>query len=81
MSPSPAVPFPVQAINATILDGFSHSPLYNNGTLQVPVIDVYGTTHDGAAYYIHEEGIGSNAAQVTRIVSQFRRGGLFRWQD
>ena len=57
------------AINGTIESGFAHPPIYENGTLQVPIIDLYGTTDDGQAFYIHEEGIGSNAAQVTRIVS------------
>jgi hypothetical protein len=57
------------AINATIHVGFAHPPIYNNGTLQVPIIDAYGTTEDGESFYIHEEGIGTNGAQVTRIVS------------
>lgn len=55
------------AINGTILGGFAHPPVYNNGTLQVPVIDVYGVSDDGESFYIHETGIGTQAAQVTRI--------------
>jgi hypothetical protein len=55
-------------INGTITGGFAHPPIYN-GTLQVPVIDLYGTSDDGMDFYVHETGIGSNAAQVTRIVS------------
>lgn len=57
------------AVNGTIQGGFAHPPIYNNGTLQVAEIDVYGVTSDGQAFYIHEEGVGSNSAQVTRIVS------------
>lgn len=56
------------AINGTIEGGFAHPPVYNNGTLQVPVIDVYGVSEDGESFYIHETGIGTMAAQVTRIV-------------
>ena len=36
--------------------------------MQVPVIDVYGVSDDGESFYIHETGVGSLAAQVTRIV-------------
>lgn len=59
------------AINGTILSGFAHPLVYGTGATQVqyPVIDVYGTTDDGQSFYIHEEGIGIGAAQVTRIVS------------
>ncbi len=57
------------AINGTVLGGLAHPSIYNNGTLEVPVIDAYGTTDDGYSFYIREEGIGSSSAQVTRIVS------------
>lgn len=56
------------AINGTIHGGFAHPPVYDNGTLQVPVIDVYGVSDDGESFYLHETGVGSAAAQVTRIV-------------
>ncbi|MCJ1462728.1 hypothetical protein MMC07_001331 [Pseudocyphellaria aurata] len=56
-----------RGINGTILGGFAHPPVYNNGTLQVPVIDVYGVSEDGESFYIHETGVGSIPAQVTRI--------------
>jgi Protein of unknown function (DUF3237) len=55
------------SINATVQGGFAHPSVY--GALQVPSIDLYGMTNDGQAFYIHETGIGSNAAQVTRLVS------------
>ncbi|KAK5089452.1 hypothetical protein LTR70_005965 [Exophiala xenobiotica] len=55
------------AINGTILGGFAHPPIYNDGTLQAPIIEVYGVTKDNESFYIHETGIGSNEAQVTRI--------------
>jgi hypothetical protein len=47
--------------------GFAHPPIYNNGTLQVPVIDLHGATDDGEAFNIHEVGLGSTAAQVTAL--------------
>ena len=56
------------AFNSTIRGGFAR-PLIYNGTLQVLVIDLYGTSDDGMDFYIHETRIGSNAAQVVRIVS------------
>jgi hypothetical protein len=56
------------ATSGAIKGGFAYSPIYN-GTLQVSVIDLYGTSDYGIDHYIHETGIGSNAAQITRIVS------------
>ena len=58
-------------INATITSGLAAPEIYNNGTLQVAVIDLYGITTDGYPLHIHETGIGSPSAQVTRIVSLF----------
>lgn len=60
-----------QGINGTIQGGFAHPAVYENGTLQVPVIDVYGVSEDGESFYIYETGVGSIAAQVTRIVGFF----------
>ena len=80
-------------INATIQCGFAHPPVYDNGTLQVPMIDVYGVSEDGYPFYIHETGIGSNPAQATRIVSSFvlrmgfrgctdaKAGDQYRWRE
>jgi hypothetical protein len=65
------------AINGTIKSGFAHPPIYENGTLQVAIIDVYGTTDDGQAFHIHEEGVGTNPEQVTRIV-RFLLDGVAR---
>jgi hypothetical protein len=56
------------AINWTIESGFVHPLIDENGTFQVAIIDAYGTTDDGQAFYIHEEGVGTNPEQVTRIV-------------
>jgi hypothetical protein len=56
------------AINGTIESGFVHPLIDENGTFQVAIIDAYGTTDDGQAFYIHEEGVGANPEQVTRIV-------------
>ena len=57
------------SINATIESGFGHPPFYENNTLEVAVIDGYGTTSDGQTFYLHEEGVGSGDGQVTRVVS------------
>jgi hypothetical protein len=56
------------AINATITAGLALPALYNNQTLQVPVIDLYGHTSDGVSFSIHEVGIGTPSGQVSRIV-------------
>jgi hypothetical protein len=56
------------AINGTIESDFVHPPIYENGTLQVAIIDAYGTTDDGQAFHIYEEGVGTNPEQVARIV-------------
>ncbi|MCJ1380432.1 hypothetical protein MMC17_003535 [Xylographa soralifera] len=55
------------AINGTITSGLAYPPVYNNGTLQVAEILVYGTTTDGYPFFVQEAGIGSNAQQITRI--------------
>lgn len=57
------------AINATIDSSLATPSVTSNGTIQVPVINVVGTTDDGFPFYIYEVGIGSPSAQVTRIVS------------
>ena len=56
-------------INATIEGGQAFANVYKNGTLQEPLIEVYGTTSDGLPFQVHETGLGSNQAQMTRIVS------------
>jgi hypothetical protein len=55
-------------INGTIQGGIATPSIYNNGTLQVPVIQAWGITSDGAAFVINEAGVGTTKAQVTRIV-------------
>ncbi|KAF2155387.1 hypothetical protein K461DRAFT_112791 [Myriangium duriaei CBS 260.36] len=57
-----------KAINATVQGGFAHPAVYSNGTVQSPVIDAYGVTEDGLSFYLHEEGVGTPQAQVSRIV-------------
>ena len=62
-------------VNATIEGGFAHPSIYKdesetgNVTVQAPVIDIYGKTDDGEAYYLHAAGLGSETGQVVRIVS------------
>jgi hypothetical protein len=43
----------------------------------VAIIDAYRTTNDGQAFYTHEEGVGRNPEQVTRIV-RFLLDGVAR---
>jgi hypothetical protein len=57
------------AINATITGGIATPSIYNNGTVQVPVIEAWGVTSDGFGFVINQEGIGMPKGQVTRIVS------------
>jgi hypothetical protein len=56
-------------INGTIQGGIATPSVYLNGTLQSPLIQVWGVTIDGAAFVINEAGIGVAKSQVTRIVS------------
>ncbi|KAI9814192.1 MAG: hypothetical protein M1827_003358 [Pycnora praestabilis] len=62
-------------INGTILGGLAYPPVYNNDTLQVPQITVYGKTNDGFAFLVEESGIGTNSQQVTRL--QITVGGPY----
>jgi hypothetical protein len=57
------------AINATISPSLAMPTIVNNGTLQRPVINAFGTTDDGFPFYLYESGVGSGQAQTTRIVS------------
>ncbi len=56
-------------INATIAGGLATPSVYENQTLQVPVIQAYGTTDDGFGFVINELGVGAPKGQITRIVS------------
>lgn len=56
-------------INGTLQGGIVTPSIYDNATLQVPTIQAWGITSDGAAFVINEAGIGTTRAQVTRIVS------------
>lgn len=55
-------------LNATISSGLAVPQIYQNGTQQEPIIDLYGVTEDGHPFSIHETGVGSPNAQMTRIV-------------
>ncbi len=59
------------AFNGTILSGLATPAIYENQTLQVATIDLYGVSSDGYPFRIHETGVGSISAQITRIVSIF----------
>ncbi|KAJ4304487.1 hypothetical protein N0V90_000013 [Kalmusia sp. IMI 367209] len=55
------------SLNATIATGLAAPHVYQNGTLQLPVIDLYGITEDGYPFHLHEIGVGTPEAQMTRI--------------
>ncbi|KAJ9603257.1 hypothetical protein H2200_012035 [Cladophialophora chaetospira] len=55
------------ALNGTITAGFAFPSLLKNGTIQAPLIEMYGVTNDGAELYIRETGIGTPKGQITRI--------------
>lgn len=57
------------ALNGTIIGGLAVPAVYENQTVQAPIIEAYGASKDGVTFRLHEEGIGSPQAQVTRIVS------------
>ena len=56
-------------INGTITGGLAYPTLYNNSTIEVAQILVYGVTSDGYPFLVQEAGIGSTSSQITRIVS------------
>lgn len=56
-------------LNGTINYSLATPTIINNSTIQVPTINVVGTTSDGYPFYIYETGIGSPSTQITRIVS------------
>jgi hypothetical protein len=56
------------AINATIAGGTAFDDFYENGAINIPTIDVYGTTSDNLSVAVHEYGLGSKQAQLTRLV-------------
>ena len=57
-------------INATIYPGLAFPAVTENMTLQSPIIELYGITDDGVPLHLHQEGVGSPSAQMTRIVSR-----------
>lgn len=57
------------AINATVRAGLAYPVLYDNGTVEVPAIILYGTTHDMVPYLIQLSGIGKLPGQIARVVS------------
>lgn len=61
------------AFNGTILSGLATPAIYENQTLQVVTIDLYGVSSDGYPFRIHETGIGSISTQITHIVSIYPR--------
>ena len=60
-------------INATIEGGVAYPQDFDNGTVSVPQIILYGTTSDNSSFLIQEAGVGSLAHQNTRIVSSYSR--------
>jgi hypothetical protein len=69
------------AINGSITSGLAFPSLLMNGTIETPLIEVYGVTDDGAALYIHATGIGAPTGQVTRIVSPHLLPGVLLYSS
>lgn len=62
-------------INATVQGGLAVPYVYNNQTLQVPRISIYGITSDGRSFFVEEAGIGRPNGQVTRITLSINTTG------
>ena len=56
------------AINATIQAGLAYPAFYENRTVEVPEIILYGTTLDKVPYLIQLSGVGKLTGQMTRLV-------------
>ena len=56
-------------MNGTITGGLAYPPVLYNQTLQLPNINIYGTTSDGYPFFATELGVGTPADQITRLVS------------
>lgn len=57
------------AINATIFGGTAYPTFYNNQTVEVPTLFIYGNTTDGYPFLAKGEGVGVATGQIVRIVS------------
>lgn len=57
------------AINATVQAGLAYPAIYENSTVEVPAIILYGTTHDKVPYLTQLFGVGKPTEQVVRVVS------------
>ena len=62
--------FSSATLNATVFGGEAYPALYNNQTVQVAEIRIYGNTSDDVPFFIQEAGVGAPTAQFTRIVSR-----------
>jgi hypothetical protein len=61
-------------INATILGGIAYPTILSNNmtVYQLPMVEVYGMTNDGVAFFVKESGIGAPTRQITRVVSVYK---------
>ncbi|KIW59333.1 hypothetical protein PV05_03787 [Exophiala xenobiotica] len=66
------------AFNGTILSGLATPAIYENQTLQVVTIDLYGVSSDGYPFRIHETGIGSISTQITHIEIEIGGGDKYK---
>lgn len=55
-------------LNGTVLSGLATPSVYEEGKLQAPIINLYGVLDDEYPFYLHEYGVGSPTAQITRLV-------------
>ena len=57
------------AFNATIQAGLAYPILYDERSVEVPAIIVYGATSDREPFLIQLDGVGKVTGQATRVVS------------
>ncbi|KAK5242385.1 hypothetical protein LTR96_007222 [Exophiala xenobiotica] len=66
------------AFNGTIISGLATPAQYENQNVQVATIDLYGVSSDGYPFRIHETGVGSISAQITRIEIDIGGGDKYK---
>jgi hypothetical protein len=67
-------------LNATITGGSAHNIVIYNDTIEMPNINVFGTTDDGEPFYVTQIGIGHPGHQISRWVC-VPVNGTKRWTN
>lgn len=63
-------------LNATIQGGIAFPTVVEKGTLQQPIIIIYGTTCDNSSVFVQAEGVGPRTGQLVRLVSPLSSCGV-----